>query len=94
MTPAENSWAFVTSHALVLLEVYRNPKITVRDIAEGAGLTERQVHRVLTDLVDAGYVVRTRNGRRNEYQVDEERPMRHPSIAHHRIDELLQALKT
>jgi DNA-binding MarR family transcriptional regulator len=79
---------------LVLLEVYRNPQITVREIAEGAGLTERQVHRVLADLVGSGYLVRTRNGRRNEYQVNEDRPLRHPSIRHHRIDELLHALGT
>ena len=84
-------WTFLTSHASVLLEVARQPDATVREIAERAGLTERQAHRVLADLVDDGYLHRNRVGRRNHYRIDEARPMRHPSVADRRVGELLEA---
>jgi DNA-binding transcriptional ArsR family regulator len=86
-------WTFITSHGFILLEVARNPDATVRELAGRVGLTERQAHRVLADLVDAGFVVRERVGRRNHYRVDEDRPMRHPALADHQIGELLGALR-
>ncbi|HET7129207.1 MAG TPA: helix-turn-helix domain-containing protein [Gaiellaceae bacterium] len=85
-------WTFLTSHGSVLLEVAREPDATVREIAERAGLTERQAHRVLADLVASGYLQRQRMGRRNHYRVDEALPMRHPSVADRRVGELLEAL--
>ncbi|HEY2777172.1 MAG TPA: winged helix-turn-helix domain-containing protein [Gaiellaceae bacterium] len=85
-------WTFLTSHGSVLLEVAREPDATVREIAERAGLTERQAHRVLADLVDDGYLERERVGRRNHYRIDAARPMRHPSVADRRVGELLEAL--
>jgi DNA-binding IclR family transcriptional regulator len=87
-------WTFLTSHASVLLEVARQPDATVREIAERAGLTERQAHRVLADLVDDGYLHRKRVGRRNHYRIDEALPMRHPSVADRRVGELLEALSS
>lgn len=85
-------WTFLTSHGSVLLEVAREPDATVREIADRAGLTERQAHRVLADLVDDGYLERERVGRRNHYRIDAARPMRHPSVADTRVGELLEAL--
>ena len=87
------AWAFLTSHGFVLLEVAQAPDATVREIAERVGLTERQAHRVLADLVDAGYLQRQRLGRRNRYRIDESLPMRHPSVAARPIGELLAALR-
>lgn len=89
---AERNWVFLSSHGYVLIEVARDPEATVRELAARARITERQAHRVLNDLVDAGYLVRERVGRRNRYRIDESAPMRHPSIAAHRIGELLAAL--
>jgi DNA-binding IclR family transcriptional regulator len=84
---------FLTSHGFVLLEVANAPDATVREIAEHVGLTERQAHRVLADLVDGGYVERRRVGRRNHYRVDESVPMRHPLVADRRVGELLAAFR-
>jgi DNA-binding transcriptional ArsR family regulator len=86
------TWNFVTSHALALIEVYRDPNATVREISERVGVTERQAHRVLSDLVSAGYLTRRRVGRRNSYRVNEGQPMRHPAVAAHCVGELLSAL--
>ena len=89
---AERNWVFLSSHGYVLIEVAREPEATVRDLAARAQITERQAHRVLNDLVEAGYVVRERVGRRNRYRVNESGPMRHPALEGHKIGELLSAL--
>lgn len=86
------NWTFLTSHGFVLLAVAREPDATVRQIAGEAGVTERQAHRVLADLVQDGYVVRSRVGRRNSYRVNTEGAMRHPFLEGRSIGELLGAL--
>jgi predicted ArsR family transcriptional regulator len=88
----DRSWAFISSHGAVLIEVARAPQATVRELAERAHITERQAHRVLNDLCAEGYVTRQRVGRRNEYHVNDGQPMRHPSVAEHKIGELLDLL--
>ena len=49
-------WHFVTSHTQVLLCLQQNPATRLRDIATTVGITERAAQRIVTDLVDAGYV--------------------------------------
>jgi DNA-binding MarR family transcriptional regulator len=90
--PGPSGWTFVTSHAVLLLEVSRAPNSTVRELAQRARLTERQTHRVLADLVEAGYLERERVGRRNQYRVNTRAPMRHPSVRAQQIGDLLGAL--
>jgi predicted ArsR family transcriptional regulator len=89
---AQREWTFVSSHGAVLIEVARHGEATVREIADQARLTERQAHRVLGDLVEEGYVVRERVGRRNSYRVNRSLPMRRPALSDHRIGELLEVL--
>ena len=63
------NWSFLTNHGRVLLCIARDPEIRLRDIAADLGITERHAYAVVTDLAEAGYVVKTREGRRNRYQV-------------------------
>jgi DNA-binding transcriptional ArsR family regulator len=86
------TWYFITSHAVVLLQVAHRPDAKVSELAERSGLTERQTHRVLADLVENGYVVRSRVGRRNAYRVDDRQPLRHPVAAGRVVGDLLDAL--
>ena len=86
-------WHFVTSHTRVLLCLHQNPEIRLRDVAVIVGITERAVQRVVTDLVEEGYVRRERVGRRNRYILNPSRPMRHPTQLNHEIGELLEALR-
>ena len=90
--PARREWRFLTSHSVVLLQLIREPEQTVREIAERSGLTERQTHRILDDLVDARYVARTRIGRRNRYRVDASQPLRHHSLSTQSVATLIAAL--
>jgi DNA-binding MarR family transcriptional regulator len=85
-------WDFLTNHAHVLVCVARDPGIRLRDIAAAVGITERAAHRIVSELVDEGYVVRERQGRRNRYQVKTKLPLRHPLAEKHEVGDLLGVL--
>jgi DNA-binding MarR family transcriptional regulator len=85
-------WRFVTNHTQVLLCIARDPDARLRDIAETVGITERAVQRIVSDLVEGGFVKRERQGRRNIYTVNPAERMRHPSQFDHEIGELLDLL--
>jgi DNA-binding transcriptional ArsR family regulator len=86
------SWGFLTNHAHVLVCVASDPAIRLRDIAAAVGITERAAHQILTQLVEEGYVLREREGRRNHYQVVAGLPMRHPLLQEREVGELLEVL--
>jgi DNA-binding IclR family transcriptional regulator len=75
------AWGFLTNHAHVLIQIARNPRSTVREIALAAGITERAAHAVLKDLRESGIVVAQRNGRQNHYRVDPSALAEHPRWA-------------
>jgi DNA-binding MarR family transcriptional regulator len=85
-------WDFLTNHAHVLTCIADDPGIRLRDIGAAVGITERAAHRILSELVEEGYVRREREGRRNRYTVVKDRPMRHPLVEEREIGELLEIL--
>ncbi len=84
------AWTFLTNHAHVLLCVAKDPDTRVRDLALRVGITERAVLRILAELEDEGYVVRSRVGRRSSYAINEDLPLRHSVEAHRTVHDLLQ----
>jgi DNA-binding transcriptional ArsR family regulator len=86
-------WDFLTNHAHVLLCVSEDPGIRLRDIAAAVGITERSAHKILSELVEEGYVLRERHGRRNRYKVKPELPLRHPLVREREVGDLLEALR-
>ncbi len=90
--PVPTGWTFLTNHAHVLLAIARDRDITLREVAARVGITERSAQNIVADLVDAGYLTRTRRGRRNSYTIPPHQPMRHPLNAGHDLDELLALL--
>lgn len=91
-TWAGGGWTFLTNHMHVLLCLTEDPTLRQRDIADRVGITERSAGAIIADLQQAGYVVTSRVGRRNEYTVRHDLDLRHPLEAHHRIGELLDLL--
>lgn len=87
------SWTFLTNHAHVLLCIARDSNLRVREIADRVGITERAAQRIIGDLVDGGYVTRKKVGRRNEYVVNPDVPLRHPISRDHEIGEVLGVLR-
>jgi predicted ArsR family transcriptional regulator len=93
-TPADDrSWTFLTNHTQVLLCIAGNPDVRLRDVADRVGITERAAQRILADLVDAGFVVRERRGRRNHYAINGRAEMRHPAQEGQAIQGLLELLE-
>lgn len=84
---------FLTNHALALLCLARRPDARARDVAADVGVTERSAQRLIADLVSAGYVERTRVGRRNNYRVNRRAELGHESLDKN-VGALLDALLT
>jgi DNA-binding IclR family transcriptional regulator len=82
----------ITNHGLVLSYISHNPSHTAREIANHVGVTERTTHKIISDLVAAGYIERTRRGRRNLYSVEPALPLRHHTKQDIIVSDLLDAL--
>lgn len=89
----EVSWTFLTNHAHVLLCLAQDPEQLLRDTAQRVGITERAVQRIVSELEEAGYLDRQREGRRNRYHVHADRPLRHPIEQHRTIASLLELVE-
>ncbi len=86
------SWTFITNHGAAIALIGQENQITGRAIAETLGITERSVQRIIRDLEEAGYISKTRKGRVNCYQVNEEAPLRREERRDVMVGELLQLL--
>ena len=84
---------FVTNHAHVLACIADDPSGRLRDISATVGITERAVGQIVSELEQAGYLTKTRVGRRNQYEVHAELPLRHPHHRHHTVGELIRFLQ-
>lgn len=82
-------WTFLTNHAHVLFCLAQDPGIRLRDVADRVGITERAVQRIVTELENASYITRQRNGRRNSYVVHHYHALRHPIESHRSVADLL-----
>lgn len=91
--PPQPSWTFLTNHAHVLLCLAADPEIRLRDVATRVGITERAVQKIVSELEEAGYLTRTRHGRRNAYSVHGNRPLRHEIEAHRKVSDLLDLVR-
>ena len=85
-------WTFLTNHARVLACVAREPDVRIRTVAHCAGITERAAQKLISELVEAGYLTRHRLGSRNFYEVHPELPLRHPADSHRRVGDLLRVM--
>jgi len=86
------NWTFLSNHGRTLLCIARDPGIRLRDIADTVAITERRAFGIVNDLTQAGYVVKTREGRRNSYQVQTHLPLPEASSPHRTIGEVLDLL--
>ena len=86
------SWSFLTNHARVLLCIAHDPGARLRDIAASVGITERSAFGIVTDLAEAGYVVKQKDGRRNRYQIQAHLPLPEPASQEPAIGDVLALL--
>jgi DNA-binding IclR family transcriptional regulator len=86
------SWTFLTNHAQVLLCVAHDPGVRLRDIAASLNITERSAFGIIADLVEAGYVVKEKDGRRNRYHIQAHLPLPEPAGRDRTVGEVLDLL--
>lgn len=68
-------WTFLSNHGRALLCIARDPDVRLREIASDLGITERSAYALVSDLADAGYIMKERDGRRNRYLIEEDLPL-------------------
>lgn len=86
-------WTFLTNHSHVLILLAGEPELRLRDVAARVGITERAVQRIVADLEEASVLTRSRDGRRNRYEVHSGQPLRHAIEAHCTVNDLLEIVK-
>ena len=91
--PELPSWTFLSNHAHVLLAISQDPQARQKDIAYAVGITIGAVQRIIHELEDAGYVKSEKVGRRNQYSVILDIPLRHPLESHHTVGDLIGSLR-
>ncbi len=89
---SSGNWTLLTGHGHVLVEIARDPGARIRDISAVVGLTERTVQAIVADLEAAGYLTRTRTGRRVRYTVNRNSLFRHPAQEGQRVGPFLSLL--
>lgn len=85
-------WSFITNHARVLLLLASDPDARLRDLAAALEITERTAYGIVTDLVQAGYLIKQRGGRRNRYHIQEHLPLPDAIARERTVGELLDLL--
>jgi DNA-binding IclR family transcriptional regulator len=85
----KKNWTFLSNHAQALLWLAREPDLRVSDLAKQVGISERATYGILADLCEAGYLTRSREGRRARYRINAATPMRTTILERHRLAELV-----
>jgi DNA-binding MarR family transcriptional regulator len=85
-------WSFLTNHARALLCIAHDPGARLRDIADTLDITERRAFGIVTDLTEAGYVLKEKDGRRNRYRIQNNLPIPEAIGRQRTIGEILELL--
>jgi DNA-binding MarR family transcriptional regulator len=85
-----HEFTLLTNHAHVLVLIAQMPDVRMREIASLIGITERAVQRIVDDLTVTGYIVVTKSGRRNRYEIRQDIPLHHPLANHRNVGDLIR----
>jgi len=86
-------WTFLSNYAHVLVCLADNPTARMRDVGERVGITERAATRIVKHLEEADVLSRQREGRRNRYQINMNKTLRHPLESRGTVGSLLTMLR-
>lgn len=91
-TEAAQNWTFLSNHAHVLVCIAKHPDVRLSEVGLLVGIQERSVHRIVHELIDAGYISVSKVGRNNVYCIDLDLPLRHPLESDHNIHAIVSPL--
>jgi DNA-binding MarR family transcriptional regulator len=83
-------FTLLTNHTHVLAAIAQKPDARMREIAATVGITERAVQRIIDNLSSIGYVITTKDGRRNRYEIQSECQLRLPLEMHRNVGDLIR----
>jgi DNA-binding transcriptional regulator LsrR (DeoR family) len=86
------TWTFFSNNVHVLVCLTHTPQPTTRQIAAQVGITERAVQRIVAKLIRAGIVTVKKEGRRNRYELNLDKKLRHPLESHKTIGEFISLI--
>jgi hypothetical protein len=86
------AWRFLTNHAQALLCIAHDPGVRLREIATTLGITERGAYSIVSDLVEAEYVLKDKHGRRNRYRIQGDKPLPEGLLRQRTVGQLLDLL--
>jgi hypothetical protein len=86
------AWGFLTNHAQALLCIAHDPGVRLREIATTLGITERAAYGIVSDLVEADYVLKDKRGRRNTYSVQVDKPLPEAVVRQRTVGQMLELL--
>ena len=87
--PKQKQWTFLSNHGHAIILLHQNPDLTVREMSQAIGITERALLSILADLQEYGCVTVKKEGRRNRYKVSASVRFRHPIESEFTIGHLL-----
>ena len=88
----KGEWTFLSNHGRVLIYLAKHPSSITQELAQKANLSIRAVQNIIDDLEDGGYITRHKEGRKNQYTVNPDLPMRHLLEREFAVKEILLAL--
>jgi len=93
MENPSSQWSFFSNHGHILLALAEDPTARLRDLAERVGITERAVHRLLSEMEEAGIISHHHEGRRNVYSIRRQERLRHPIESHRSVGDLIKLVQ-
>jgi predicted transcriptional regulator len=85
-------WRFLTNHTCAMVCIADDPGVRLREIAVALDITERSAYTIVSELIDVGYVIKEKHGRRNHYQIQGQMPLRESVGREQTIGDILDVL--
>ena len=81
-----------TNHGLVLMRIWIDPDATLSQIAADIGVKERAAYAIVRELVQEGYILKEKEGRRNRYHVNIEQALEFEPLPHTTVRQQIMGL--
>ena len=88
-----SEWTFFTNHGHVIFVLSTNPHLTLKEVANEVGITERATQKIIADLEKDGFIKIKKEGRNNHYTVVGRKRLRHKVEKKSSLKDIIKAVK-
>jgi predicted transcriptional regulator len=89
----DSNWTFFSNYGHVYFLIALTDDLTLREISDRVGITERSVQGIIQSLEEAGYVQRLKVGRNNSYKIKPGKTLRHSLESDVKLEDLTQLIR-